>query len=247
MRNVIFLLIIGSGILFAGVPKNVYFHIVDQNGDQFNFNDGNDNVYFEMWNPEREDEILTCESEGSSYEMFGGVWSGIICNVGYFPTPWLPGDKIKLKVKHFCDKGWYEPASGAVIYTLYLPDDGVSPMFFGFEPLIEGTGEPIVLDAYKYDESDIEYNIPSQIALEQNYPNPFNPSTTIRFSLSERDHVSLNIYNMNGERVSTLVDSELSAGYHTLDFNGSELSTGVYYYILEARGQASIKIMLLLK
>ena len=247
MKKVILLILISSlTLLIAGTPKSVYFHIVDSNGDQFDFSDGNNGVEFEMWNPEREGEILTFESEGASYEMFGGVWSGIVCNVGYFPTPWQPGDKIKAKIKHCVDKGWYEPESGAVIYTLYLPDDDTMPMFFGFEPIIEGSGEPIVLGTFKSDTS-IESNIPTGTTMEQNYPNPFNPTTTINFSVANEGLVNLNVYNLSGQIVSKLLEKELNVGMHSVNFDASDLSAGVYYYILEADDQILSNKMILLK
>jgi beta-N-acetylhexosaminidase len=76
-------------------------------------------------------------------------------------------------------------------------------------------------------------DLPSRITLE-NYPNPFNPSTTIRYGLPERAHVSLTIYNTLGQRVTTLVNRDDGPGMHQVRFDGGNLASGVYFYRLEA-------------
>jgi hypothetical protein len=77
---------------------------------------------------------------------------------------------------------------------------------------------------------------PSSFELMQNYPNPFNPTTTIRYALSHRSHVTLTVFNMLGQQVALLVTGEIEAGYHEVDFNGSFLASGVYFYRLQAEG-----------
>jgi len=97
--------------------------------------------------------------------------------------------------------------------------------------------------------SDVSNDIllPSEIILYQNYPNPFNPGTNISFYLPEASDVNLRVINMLGEIVSTLADGDLSAGSHSLSFNGSNLASGVYLIILEANQFKISKKMLLLK
>jgi Secretion system C-terminal sorting domain len=90
-------------------------------------------------------------------------------------------------------------------------------------------------------------NIPEGYALEQNYPNPFNPSTTINFKIAKASDVKLTVYNILGQRVSTLVNTYLTAGSHTLQFNANNLSTGIYFYSIEAGDFISHKKMILLK
>jgi hypothetical protein len=85
----------------------------------------------------------------------------------------------------------------------------------------------------------------------QNYPNPFNPKTKINFTLSEKSDVTIKVYNTIGELVSTIVRNSFEAGYQSVDFNASGLTSGVYVYRIEAKGNSrtlvASKKMLLLK
>lgn len=76
--------------------------------------------------------------------------------------------------------------------------------------------------------------IPDDYRLEQNYPNPFNPMTTIRYGLPHRSAVQLTVFNTLGQKVTTLVQGEESAGYHEVTFDALAFSSGVYFYRLEA-------------
>lgn len=73
-----------------------------------------------------------------------------------------------------------------------------------------------------------------QFVLEQNYPNPFNPATTIRFSLPVATEVSISVFNLLGERVAQILNSNLNEGYHEVTFDGSSLTSGIYFYQLRA-------------
>jgi hypothetical protein len=83
--------------------------------------------------------------------------------------------------------------------------------------------------------------------LFQNYPNPFNPTTTIKFSISEPQKVKLIIYSLLGEEIKVLVDEYKSSGNHSVIFNASSLSTGVYIYSLIAGNKRLSKKLILLK
>lgn len=89
--------------------------------------------------------------------------------------------------------------------------------------------------------------LPDGFSLSQNYPNPFNPTTKINFSLGQASNVKLNIYNILGQKVATLINQQLKAGSHTVDFNASNLSSGVYFYGLDAGEVKTYKKMMLLK
>jgi len=89
--------------------------------------------------------------------------------------------------------------------------------------------------------------LPSNYRLNQNYPNPFNPSTVIRYALPEAGNVLLEIYNILGERVTTLVNEDMNAGIHEVNFNAQNFSSGVYFYRLKAGNFSQTKQMILLK
>ncbi len=88
---------------------------------------------------------------------------------------------------------------------------------------------------------------PTNYDLAQNYPNPFNPSTKIQFSLPEANNVKLTVYNVIGQEVAVLVDGLRNAGTHEINWDASELTSGVYIYRLEAGAQVISKKMTLLK
>ena len=88
---------------------------------------------------------------------------------------------------------------------------------------------------------------PTEFSLLQNYPNPFNPSTKIEFALPTQAHVSLKVYNMLGQVVATVVNGVMNAGAHSVTFDASKLSSGVYFYRIDAGNFSSIKKMVLVK
>lgn len=81
----------------------------------------------------------------------------------------------------------------------------------------------------------------------QNYPNPFNPSTTILFSLSAANHVTLKVFDLLGREVAELVNNQLQAGSHSINFDASKLSSGTYFYKLQVGNVVQVKKMLLMK
>lgn len=88
---------------------------------------------------------------------------------------------------------------------------------------------------------------PREFSLNQNYPNPFNPSTEITYSLPQAEMVTLEIFDMIGRKVATLVSTEMSAGVHQATFDASNLSSGVYLYRLQAGSYVSTQKMMLVK
>ena len=88
---------------------------------------------------------------------------------------------------------------------------------------------------------------PTAFGLKQNYPNPFNPSTVIEYSLPEKSNVEINVYNILGVKLATLVKSPKEAGVYKVEFNASELSSGLYIYELKTNKSTISRKMLLLK
>jgi len=89
--------------------------------------------------------------------------------------------------------------------------------------------------------------VPTSYALQQNYPNPFNPSTTIRYGLPHKSAVQLTVFNALGQQVAVLQNGEQEAGYHEVRFDGSGLSSGVYFYRIQAGDFVQAKRILLLR
>jgi len=109
-------------------------------------------------------------------------------------------------------------------------------------------GESIVLGESNINTLVVQLNeIPVSFSLSQNYPNPFNPVTKIKFGLPEETRTILEVYNVLGERVALLIDQTLEAGYHEYDFSGINLSSGVYFYHINAGNFSDTKKMMLLK
>jgi hypothetical protein len=107
----------------------------------------------------------------------------------------------------------------------------------------EGSGQ----SAYFGSETDPSSLQDSEIALEQNYPNPFNPRTEISYSLPSPMHVRIDIYNVLGQVVATLVDGEMEAGNHMVAWEAGSNASGIYYYRLTTESFTTTRKMLFLK
>ena len=90
-------------------------------------------------------------------------------------------------------------------------------------------------------------NQPNEFQLMQNYPNPFNSGTKIEFYLSEPGMVDLSIYNILGEKVTTILNKDMSSGLNTIRIELNELSSGIYYYMLNTENQQAVRKMILIK
>lgn len=99
--------------------------------------------------------------------------------------------------------------------------------------------------------NEVNIGVPAKFELSQNYPNPFNPSTTINFDIPIDGNVSLKIFDLSGKEVATLINTAMNAGYYTVGYNASALSSGTYFYRISAEGNGqnfvSTKKMTLVK
>ncbi|RPI16144.1 MAG: T9SS C-terminal target domain-containing protein [Ignavibacteriae bacterium] len=111
---------------------------------------------------------------------------------------------------------------------------GPSNVYFNQESLVTGV-------------SPTNGNIPDRFVLEQNYPNPFNPNTIIKFSIPNAGNVKLTVFDITGRIVSIIADEEMKAGSYSVDFNASNLSSGIYFYKIEAGSFVETKKMTLIK
>jgi len=142
---------------------------------------------------------------------------------------------------------------GVYTYIAYCgdyPSTVIDSSFFQIEVVagISGSGEDLGwLLSGSFDGSDESSGLPSEFALLSNYPNPFNASTVIEYQLPEASEVTLQVYNLLGEKVATLVDSKQQAGYRSVVWDASEVSSGLYFYKLTAGDFTETKRMMLVK
>jgi hypothetical protein len=100
-----------------------------------------------------------------------------------------------------------------------------------------------MITGIKYKYSDI----PQIFTLQQNFPNPFNPNTTISFSLPSKSYVLLRVYDVLGREVATIISEDISAGNYSRRWNAANISSGIYFYRLQADSFTETKKMILLK
>jgi hypothetical protein len=189
---------------------------------------------------------------------YGAPALGGIQGITYDPTSGLPVDYVLIKINNepgeftFSDSiGNYEYKLPAGVYDIYAErvfyDDAVEYQIEVFD------GEFTEWDIPMYETVEItQHLIPKTQNLLKNYPNPFNPTTNISFNLSFESDVSLSIYNVKGQLVKQLVNEQLSAGPHTIEWNGKDsnnksVSSGIYYYKVSSGKDTAINKMLLLK
>ncbi|MDZ4722509.1 MAG: cohesin domain-containing protein [candidate division Zixibacteria bacterium] len=142
-----------------------------------------------------------------------------------------------------------EANSIAAGYSPLFSIEGMSSESFSFEKVELSSSEGRAVTALH---STTVTTLPTEFILMQNYPNPFNPSTSINFALPRASRVELTIFNIAGQKIRSLVDDDLSAGSHTVVWdghgeNGASVSSGVYLYRLVAGTESSTKKMLLVK
>ncbi|MFO7895307.1 MAG: C25 family cysteine peptidase [Candidatus Cloacimonadales bacterium] len=146
----------------------------------------------------------------------------------------LPGENVQIEVS-FTPTEAIE-YSGTVLIT---SNDENNPTL---EIDLDGTGMGVSADEM----------IPLVTELQGNYPNPFNPTTTIRYALSSVENVNLEIYNIKGQKVKTLVNSEQEAGYHSVTWSGAnnhnkQVASGIYFYKFQAGSTVSMRKMIMMK
>jgi hypothetical protein len=208
-------------------------------------------VYDSGWND--------CSEDPMSFEIVfyeDGVWPGDeVCSYMLSASPVPTGETYAgyplneyyfyLPVACELEQGWFSVQSIGECWFLWLS----APDVDGMSALSTGSG----WDDYGYDlawclTSDLtELDTPATIALYSNYPNPFNPVTTISYDLAEPQQVVLDVFNVSGDKVAKLVSGTQIAGEHTVEFDGSNLPSGIYFYRLTAGEFSKTNRMLLVK
>ena len=156
--------------------------------------------------------------------------------------------------------GWFGAAANytqftvpLVYYTADVPDSASIWMAASEDTTESGTasiGTVFYVDDLSFSGTATSVTDKSNLnsfKLEQNYPNPFNPSTTISYNITKPENVQIKVYNVLGVEVASLVNEYQTAGKHSVRFNAENLSSGIYFYKIEAGSFSQIKKMTLLK
>jgi len=148
--------------------------------------------------------------------------SQVVANFYGHVTHWAEGDTINISTR-----------TGKRSFT--------TPTFIEFVPV--WGGDVVIADVTSIGDG----NLPVKYDLAQNYPNPFNPVTRITFDLPERAKTTLDVFNVLGQKVVTLVDAELAADHYEVEWDGTNMASGIYFYRLAAEQFVMTKKMMLLK
>jgi hypothetical protein len=136
-------------------------------------------------------------------------------------------------------------------FAYFAPDSLLTDTIYSVANSVNGDSIPNSLDKWNFGENFAviiydtptkiknEKIIPSEFVLKQNYPNPFNPTTIISFQIQSEGATTLVVYNTVGEEVATLVDEYKQPGQHTVKFDGSSLSSGIYFYQLRVNNTST--------
>jgi hypothetical protein len=164
--------------------------------------------------------ITATEVNTSGFEVEKSSNNTVFNKIGFVKGN---GSSTEITVYTYTDKN----EAGNVYYRLKMIDlDGS----FEYSPSVEF--------------SSVNVN---SFTLEQNYPNPFNPSTVISYTVPVDGFVKLAVYNSLGEEVALLVNANLNAGSYNVEFNGNNLTSGIYFYKLQAGEFTSVKKMMMIK
>lgn len=194
---------------------------------------------------------------GNGYGVSGSVtpipaeWKKIANNkYGLFSKEKITnGDLIGENLSNLqSNGGWFKKLENKKVY--FINQNPVSsPILISDSPInlsgIVNNGRKIIVNSVV---TDVEDNsIPTEFKLDQNYPNPFNPSTTISYQLPATGFVTLKVYNVLGEEVAELVNENKPAGNYSVNFNATELASGMYIYKISAGNFIQTKKMILMK
>jgi len=150
----------------------------------------------------------------------------------------------------------FQDTSPEQTYSRVLQVNGNYQIFVCSVFLVNGFEEAFSIPSntlvFNFTPNQDEIEIPKVLTLDQNHPNPFNPKTRISFALPAKSDVSLTIYNLKGQVVKNLINSELDSGYHHADWNGKDnnnvlAASGIYYYRIRWKGKEITRKMILLK
>jgi hypothetical protein len=171
---------------------------------------------------------------------------------------------IWLKTTPAASRYWFEIALDASFTSFRSIDSSLTDTVKVFRPLLDGQtyywrvrgwslggwgpfSETRMVHVIISSVSEQRPGVPETFALEQNHPNPFNPSTKIGFSVPRETQARLEVYNMLGQKVATVLDEHMEPGYYTVTFDASTMPSGVYLYRLVTSSGSLVRKMILMK
>ena len=212
------------------------------------------------------DNYVVCFGADSNYTAYS-TFTRNSCQIKdeYLPTEWSGGSILVYGKTGMATQLYYQLTYNA-LHDCFIPltlteEQGFrSYIYMGGNTalIVTSEGNLLAFDPHAGVETSIDDiyaddgALPQQFSLSQNYPNPFNPNTVISFDLPVRSKVALEVLNLLGQRVTTLVEKELPAGVHSVDWDGcnesgDRVASGLYFYRLTADGRAKSRKMMLLK
>ncbi|MCF8267844.1 MAG: choice-of-anchor A family protein [Ignavibacteriales bacterium] len=193
---------------------------------------------------------------GVYFSADGTTWSNVTGNLGnnyvyairidgannVYTSTWMSGVYVSTAIPKSAglDMAWANLGMNGIEVSTIFVDSKQNKIYAA-----TGDGTLYVADLV----TSIDNN-PGEVktfSLDQNYPNPFNPTTTIRYSIAEDSRVSIRVFDLLGREVAVLVDRNQSAGVYNVNFDASQLSSGVYLYRIEAGNFSSVRKLMLLK
>ncbi len=222
--------------LSALSPTLTYFYV---QRNQLTFEDIEPNMVFTnlQYSPQEKvgEEMDSTVVEGDSITLIVEVGGSANHYQWYKDGSELPGDTLSV----------YKISSAALSdsgsYTCQITNDIVSGLTLESQPFVVHVKSSTGL------QDNRSRVLPQKYVLRQNYPNPFNPSTRIVFELPQAADVTINLYNVLGQKVAVLLNEHKAAGYHSVNFNAAHLSAGIYYYEINAGHFHQFKKMTLIK
>jgi len=138
-----------------------------------------------------------------------------------------------------------------VLFTPAMSTDSLTAYNLQIDDAILASDHlPVIADFFLTNPNKLETfhkNIPHQFKLYQNYPNPFNPTTTIKYTIPKSEKVNIEVFNLLGQKISTLLNKQMPAGSHEIEFTAMDLPSGVYPHRIEAGEYQDVKKMILIK
>ena len=187
----------------------------------------------------------------TSNQLTIDAWGDITAPLGTFPCLRIREDAEEISETYFGGVLFSSDTIRFIAYSWVTENIGLlanvesrkgetNPNFTAADNVNFRTNSPTAI-------GDKKSPLTSKFSLAQNYPNPFNPETTIRFAIAKSGFTTLSVYNVTGQEVARLVQGNLSAGTHQVQFNGRNLSSGIYYYRLQSGALVQTRKMLITK